>query len=460
MEIKTGSPERKEEESLLESIGYEMTKVLEQKPSEVWLPMVTQVEQAWWARLIWLASVLILAVGAGCTPVVITRDSVSSAGEQANADSCCASISRAGGLLAFASDASNLVDGDNNRVRDVFVRNRATLVTTRISVGLDGEEANGESSNPFLSPDGQLVAFWSRASNLIRDDNNSRADVFVYDMRTGTTTRASVRADGVEADGDSLYPSISSDGNLVAFWSEAINLVDNDHNAAQDMFVRNMTTGTITRVSVSSGGVEGNGNSYGRPHISSDGRFVAFYSAAFNLVDNDSNGQEDVFVYNLMTGETTRVSVNSVGEEANGASTNLSITSNGSLVVFYSAASNLVGDDDNGGVFIHDRDTGQVTRVSRGGAPAISFNGRFVAFDSYEALVDDDHNEKADVFVYDRTVGTTTRSSVDSAGVEGNDHSFTASVSEEGGFVAFLSSATNLVEGDTNKKVDIFVRRR
>jgi Tol biopolymer transport system component len=145
------------------------------------------------------------------------------------------------------------------------------------------------------------VAFVSDATNLVANDTNGSTDVFVHDRQTGTTTRVSVDSAGVEGNGISNFPSISSDGRYVALESDADNLVADDNNGSADVFVHDLQTGTATRVSVDSAGVEGNGNS-NAPSISADGRSVAFESDADNLVAGDTNTAPDIFVDDLQAG--------------------------------------------------------------------------------------------------------------------------------------------------------------
>jgi WD40 repeat protein len=397
-----------------------------------------------------------------------TRVSVDSAGSQADKNSYLASISGDGRYVAFTSHATNLVTGDTNGVEDVFVHDRQTGATTRVSVDSAGGQGNAYCFWNAISADGRFVAFDSFASNLVSDDTNVDYDVFVHDRQTGTTTRVSVDSAGAQGNGE--FPSISADGRLVAFHSTA-SLVPGDTNLENDVFVHDRQTGTTLRVSVDSAGGEGNGYS-ARPSISADGRFVAFDSLASNLVPGDTNGDDDVFVHDRQTGTTTRVSVDSAGAQGNKGSVSASVSGDGRFVAFDSFASNLVPGDINEqwDAFVHDRQTGSTTRASvdsdglprrRGSLNAeISADGRFVAFQSAARLVSDDTNEWLDVFVHDLKTGATTRVSVDSSGGEGNDHSEFPSLSADGRFVAFDSLADNLVSGDTNARWDIFVHER
>jgi Tol biopolymer transport system component len=398
-----------------------------------------------------------------------TRVSVDSTGLEANAASRAPSISKNGRYVAFSSRASNLVAGDTNGVGDIFVHDRKSGATTRVSVDSAGAEANGESLQPSISADGRFVAFTSAATNLVPGDTNNVNDVFVHDRQTGATTRASVDSMGAQADRFSGTPEMSANGRFVAFQSNASNLVPGDTSGFFDIFVHDLTSGRTTRVSVDSAGVQAN-NSSSNPSISKDGRFVAFSSLASNLVPGDTNTRSDIFLHDLTTGTTTRASVNSADGQGNGDSDTPSISADGRFVAFTSAATNLVPADTNArsDIFVHDLTTGTTTRASvdSTGAeadgnslePSISADGRFVAFSSLATnLVPGDTNGVSGIFVHDRTSGGTTRASVKSSGAEANGDSFEPSISGSGRFVAFSSPATNLVPGDTNGVFDVFL---
>jgi archaellum component FlaF (FlaF/FlaG flagellin family) len=346
--------------------------------------------------------------------------------------------------------------------------------TQRASVDSVGVQGNNGSYYPSISSDGRFVAFDSSASSLVWGDTNNAYDIFVHDRQTGQTTRVSVDSLGVQGNSDSFLPSISSDGRFVTFNSPASNLVPGDTNGYWDVFVHDRQAGQTTRVSVDSGGLQGNLHSYSwRPSISSDGRFVAFSSEASNLVPGDTNDDGDIFVHDRQTGQTTRVSVDSGGVQGNRSSDPPSISSDGRFVAFSSNASNLVPGDTNNrhDAFVHNLQTDQTTLVSvdSGGVqgsdhsyfPSISSDGRFVAFESNASnLVPGDTNAWPDIFFHDQQTGQTTRVNVDSGGLQGNSTSERASISSEGRFVAFFSFASNLVPGDTNGASDIFVHDR
>ncbi|MBT9582780.1 PD40 domain-containing protein [bacterium] len=396
-----------------------------------------------------------------------------SAGLQGNAGSHDPKTSADGRFVAYSS-ASTLVAGDTNGANDIFVHDRQLGTTTRVSVDSAGAQANSASSVPSISGDGRFVAFESGASNLVVGDSNGQDDVFVHDRQTGTTTRVSVGAGGQQANDAAFQSSISPNGRFVGFASTATNLVAGDSNATTDVFVHDSQTGTTTRVSLSSAGVQGNSSSFRPPSFSADGRFVAYRSSASNLVVGDSNGANDVFVHDRQTGTTTRVSVGSGGVQANGFSGGSSISADGRFVAFESFATNLVAGDSNGqmDIFVHDRQTDTTTRASLDSAgvqgngssidpPSLSADGRFVAFGSFASnLVAGDSNGTGDVFVHDRQTAATTRVSLSAAGAQGNSSSNAPWISADGLFVAFHSNASNLVTGDTNSSTDVFVTNR
>src|SRR5437867_3098602 len=170
----------------------------------------------------------------------------------------------------------------------VVVHARQTGTTERVSVASDGTEGNAASAGATLSADGRFVAFHSAATNLVAGDTNGTNDVFVHDRQTGITERVSVASDGTQGNKASSDPALSADGRFVAFHSTASNLVAGDTNGATDVFVDDRQTGTTARVSAAAVGTEGNAASAGAA-LSADGRLVAFHSSATNLVAGDAN---------------------------------------------------------------------------------------------------------------------------------------------------------------------------
>jgi hypothetical protein len=401
-----------------------------------------------------------------------SRVSVSSSGVQGNYYSASPSINEDGRWVAFSSGSTNLVDDDTNEKEDIFLHNQVTGITTIVSTSSDGVIGNGLSWYPSITADGSMISFSSFASNLVSNDTNSHWDVFIKEPETGETTIASISTDGERGNGDSWISSISADGRFVAFESYASNLVTEDTNTVEDIFLHDQQTGATIRVSVSTTGEQGNKSS-NQPSISANGQFVAFHSDASNLVLGDTNTKFDVFLHDRNTGETTRISVSSSGEEGNSDSFHPSVSADGRYVAFYSRASNLVNNDLNGyaDVFVHDCQTGETTLISvssTGAAgnkdsllPSISADGRFVSFESAATNLVSGHSYGYDdIFVHDQLTGATTLVSVSSAGAQANSWSGPSSISSNGNYVAFESEAFNLVTGDTNNYSDIFVNLR
>lgn len=285
----------------------------------------------------------------------IQRVSVSNTGFQGDGSSNGPiGISDDGRFVSFVSYATNLVTGDTNGMWDVFVRDRLNNTISRVSVSSSGTQSDGWSLACSISGDGRWVVFDSTASNLVQGDTNNRRDIFLHDRLLGMTTRISVSSSGVQGNLDSGYPSISTDGRVVVFESEATNLVPDDLNSRQDIFLHEVPTSQTRRVSVSTLGTDPNRSSR-HARCNRDGRYVVFSSEATNLVPSDTNGRFDVFLRDTRAGHTLRVSVSSGQGQGNGHSWWPGISENGSLVAFSSQATNLVAGDSNGweDVFCH-----------------------------------------------------------------------------------------------------------
>ena len=286
----------------------------------------------------------------------IVRASVDSAGAQGSNHSFFPSISADGRYVAFESSASELVAGDENGVADVFVRDLQAGTTERVSVDSDEVEGDGSSVLAAITPGGRFVVYESAATNLVPGDENGLLDIFLRDRQLGTTEAVSVDSLGELGDGDSRNCVITADGRFVAFQSFAANLVANDENDHEDVFLRDRDDGTTTRVSVDSDENEVDDFSR-RPSISDDGQTIAFFSLSSQLVAGDTNGAEDVFLRDRGAGTTERVSVDSAGQQANAFSVDPSVSPDGSRIVFASFASNLVPGDTNDAsdVFVRER---------------------------------------------------------------------------------------------------------
>ncbi len=344
---------------------------------------------------------------------VIQRVSVDSTGNEGNQDSIHCSLNSDGQVVAFESSATNLIAGDVNGASDIFVYDRSTGTPERVSVDSGGSEANNNSINPAISSDGRYVAFESDATNLVAGDTLGFTDIFVHDRITGATTRVSIDSGGSEANNNSTNPAISSDGRYVAFESDATNLVAGDTNGGKDIFVHDTSTGITERVSIAFDGSQADFSS-AEPSINSDGRYVAFLSSATNLVPNDTNALDDVFVRDRSAGTTERISIASDGSQAAGPGSNSqpSINADGRYVAFASGSNNLVPNDTNGQLdtLVHDRTLSTTVRVSVAAdgtegddwsmGPSISSDGLYVAFESAATnLIGNDTNNRSDIFV-------------------------------------------------------------
>ena len=414
--------------------------------------------------------VLVALLGAQASAQLPARLSVDSAGGEGLLRSGYPDIADTGRYVVFDSFADNLVIGDNNGTRDVFLRDRSTSTTTMLSWNSSGTSSNGYSVRPRITPSHRFVSFVSGASDLVPGDNNRVADVFVRLLQLGTTELVSVATSGAQANADCDWADLSWDARYVVFQSEADNLVPNDTNGQMDVFVRDRVAGTTIRVSVASDGTQAN-QDCDYPTISEDGSTVAFSSRASNLVPGDNNGTADIFVHDLASGVTERVTVDSAGNEANGLSFLGILSADGQQVVFLSTASNLIANDTNGfgDIFVRNRTTSVTERisVSTGGAEGnatcfpfvdMSPDGRFIAFTSDATnMVFGDNNIHADIFLRDRLLQKTTRCSLTIGGGDPNNDCSNPSVSRDGRLVAYTSSASNLVGADNNGETDAFI---
>ena len=414
------------------------------------------------------------------------RIDVSSSGEQANRRSYRGPMSDSGRFVAFSSLATNLVPRDRNGVEDVFVRDRLLRTTTRVSVDSTGREANGPSYLPVISGDGRYVGFRSVATNLAPPDGRIE-EFYVHDRLTGRTVRVPMPTGDNPArprtgsrrqvcDRWCVNASDASGGALLVTSSARLAL--GKRPVGRGVFLRFRRR--FVQVSVGRRG-PANGTSEGAS-ISNDGTVVSFRSFATNLARHDTNHQPDVFVRDLRTGKTERVSVASSGKQANSYSFRGMISGDGRYVGFRSNASNLVRHDTNKAldVFVHDRVTGKTVRVSvaSNGAqagnrhlpwktrkigfmsrPFLSEHGRYVAFDSSARnLVRGDTNGHIDVFRHDRQTGRTIRVSVSAHGWQADGDSRITGISSDGRVIGFMSEAGDLVPHDTNHLRDYFVR--
>jgi Tol biopolymer transport system component len=385
-------------------------------------------------------------------------------------------VSADGRWVAFVSEASNLLGGDPgadpNGFADIFLVDTQTSTIRLVSSA--GAPADGDSLDVDISANGRYVVFETFATNIVPGDaNGADADIVLFDAETGGLSLVSRRgAAGVQGDDVSFAPTISADGTKVAFGSRATNLVGNDTNGKADIFVRDVVTGVTSRVSTDSTGRQANNTSFDAT-IAPGGGFVALSSLASNLVSGDKNGARDVFWKNLSTGKMIRASVTNGEREASSSSGLEDISANGRWVVFNSSASNLVKGDDNnkGDVFVRDRIDGTTVRVSRRGAidgngdsfgAAISDDGSSIVFVTRATNLDagtDDNGVTLDVFEYRAATKTVVRVSADATGGWTDGASYDAAVAGDGSVVAFASLATDIVAGDLDGVDDVFTHR-
>lgn len=329
------------------------------------------------------------------------------------------SVSANGSAFAFQSTVVGFGNPDGNGKQDIFIKSAGGPVVLA-SQTVAGAQGNDESSQPSMAGSGGSVAFTSAATNLIGSDSNGKLDVFLssFDFNRGVRSlvRISERQGGIEANDDSEQPSASFSGNRIAFTSSATNLISSgDNNGQRDVYVKDRITGEVILVSASLTGVAGNGSSRW-PAISADGKFVAFLSSATNLVENDTNGATDVFLRDLENGITWRASVGPNGAQSNDAS---------------GANSTPVG-----------------------GRPAISADGRFVAYTSLATnLSDEDNNGVAQAYLFDRDSGGSRLVSLNADGEAADEEISSVAISGSGDTIAFVTEATNLIEGDPSGMV-------
>jgi Tol biopolymer transport system component len=420
-----------------------------------------------------------LAAGAARGDSLIRTYRIAPPGVDPNGPSGQPSIGGSGRYVAFASQATNLGPAvGNSRTSNVYVFDFNTGRVRLISSDPSGAPGNGPSTTPSISADGRVVAFASSATNLVAGTPSRISEIFV---RTGTAPvrLVSVAFGGVQPDADSTQPVVSANGRYVAFTSSADDLIAGDDNAASDVFVVDLATGKLQRASVSSAGYQGDGASY-NPSISADGQLVAFTSAATNFVNGDRNRVPDVFVHNIGTGQTVRVTISSRGREQNASVippfTQVSdLSADGHLVVFDSNATNLAPGSGGGhtNVFRHDLLTGQTSLVSMNSllqqgnndsfSPATSADGRVTVFESFADNLASPWTPSENIFAQDGLTQTTLTADVaPDGGPRGQELSAQllqqAAVSADGQLVAFTSGADNLVPDDYNGVNDLFVR--
>ena len=378
-----------------------------------------------------LAVYFILATRQSSGVDSVSRSSLTNVAGSGNSFS--GAMSSDGSIVAFLSEANNLVTNDDNRpYLDLFARdlNRGAIALISVDVsGIGG--GNNNSSSPSISSNGQWIAFHSAASNLVTGDTNNCDDIFVRDMVTDTTTLLSVRSDGPgPGNGASRSGRISADGRYVAFESAASDLVMGDQNGTNDVFLRDLQTTTTRLVSVNTNGVAANGSS-GSADLSADGRFIVFLSVATDIVPGATNNGE-IFVRDLISNETIWASSNVFGfVQAPYRCLAPAISAEGTAVAFKVVRLDVFGSGD-ALVFRYSFSTGDLRLIGQGAwqwnTPQISHSGNFVIWDASTA-----------VFRYDFVSGST--DVVNSDGQYAN----TPVISRSGDQIAFLSAPSPLL---------------
>ncbi len=398
-----------------------------------------------------------------------TRISVDAANTQGNGTSSTSFINAPGELVAFMSSSSNWVAGDTNNVADIFLKSRSDNSLEWISRTTAGGFPNGTSVNPSISADGRFVVFDSLASNIVINDFNDVADVFIRDRHLGTTERVS-ESPGMPGAGwfeFSSFSRISDDGNWVVFRT-AHDHAPNDTNGFTDIYIWNRLDDTFELVSQYQG-IAGNADSTA-PDISSDGRYIVFQTGANNFPDGGTGFNQDIYWIDRVLGTMERISIPATPGGSD-ISSDPRVSNDGRFVTFWSNSPTLVPGDTNGlsDVFVVDRQLDTITRINEGpngeqtahtsAYPDISGDGLIVVYESLSnVLVPDDTNNRYDIFAYDLTTGTTTRISLTATNAQGNGDSERAALPVSGNVIAFQSRATNLVPGDTNALTDVYVR--
>lgn len=372
--------------------------------------------------------------------------------------------SRDGRFVVFGSLATDLVSTPTSGQANVFRRDTVTGTTTLVSVSRSGQEGNAPSGQAYLSADGRYVIFQSSATDLVAGSAQPAATgVFIRDVQAGVTSAVSVSPAGVFANAPAYVQAISGNGRYVVFGTSATNLQPSCTRGRATLFVRDTVGRTTTVLNVDDTGTNcGDDGAYGATQISDDGRYVSFVSDSTDLVARDRNAQTDAFVRDRRQGRTILVSVNAAGESSAGGGSQPSMSGNGRMIVFLGCGSDLVGNDDNDAcdIFVRDIVAGQtrLASINRAGTqsgnnpfdpvsqqflggsfqPAISLNGRYVAFTSGSTdLVAGDRNKETDLFVRDLQTGTTTL-----VRASGDDPGFLPLFSASGRFLLFTGFST------------------
>lgn len=431
----------------------------------------------WLRRGACLSLVAIAVASTAAAQVVTTLVSKAPDGSSPNCSSSAGIVSPNGRFVTFVSCATDLGPPDTNgSTTDGYVWDRLLGQMDLVTLTSNGTQINQGAGCAFISPDGRFVLLGS-GGKLAPEDTNNSSDVYVRDRVLGTTTLVSQTPKGVVATDSSIFGAgLSDDGRFVLMFTSSEQFGGRDTDNDTDVYWRDRLTGVVKRVSVSSHSIAGNHDSqswgFSGSMLSSDGRRAFFRSYATNLVRGDTNQVPDMFGHDVLLGRTTRLSVNSAGFQTIGGSNDEpAVSPDGRYFVWTSSATNLDPVHDKNAfwdIYWRDNFTGQVMLCSRtpsgqagndgSGNPAVSANGRYVAFHSYASdLVTSDLNDTFDIFRFDTVTGEVLLVSQSSSGVQGNDASLEPSISGDGSLVTYVSYATNLVPNDDNDTYDVFL---
>ncbi|MAW59254.1 MAG: hypothetical protein CMJ94_00305 [Planctomycetes bacterium] len=398
------------------------------------------------------------------------RVNVNSLGALGDRGSSDVRISADGSCAVFSSDALNL-DGAPSGFGDVYLHDLLLHRTERVSLTDGGGLANKLSELPRVSGDGQRVAFVTYADNLVAGDTNSARDVYLRDRAAGSTQRISLSTSGEQSNNDSYVAGLSADGRYVLFSTRSAKMHP-DGNTRNHFYLRDTLNGTTTRTTETSLGAAANQDCR-HGFLSAQADWVVFSTISTNLPGGAGNSRDDVYIRNLNTGVTEWISSTSTGGEPNSHCRYPSVSADGRWVVFQSAATNLVPGDTNGvsDIFLRDRQTGSITRISQRWdgseaareclSPRISEDGNTIVYQTTDpSIVPGDNNNAGDVFAYSRVTGLTQNVNLGSGGVFGNDSASDASISADGNRIAFASCSSNLIGGTTMLNGGLFVHTR
>jgi TolB protein len=414
------------------------------------------------------------------TPAAEVRNmeliSVGTGGVQADESSFFVTTSADGRYATFISFARNLAPDHpgNENWLDVFVRDRQSDETIKVTFAHGGGLSDESSYDPHITADGRYVSYFSYAENLVPNDNNGHEwlregiDVFVYDMQNETTKRVTLTSTGEEIKGNSIGFLIP-DGRYALFYTSGQVFSTKPNKGQTAVYLRDWHSGDVERISKAMDG--GYPNESANAAVSNyDGRYIVYVSEASNLVAEETNKVANLYLYDRITGETRLITKAFDGNPSNNHSGHAQMSDDGRYTLFLSHATNLVSWDSNGStdIFIYDRVTDKIRRVSVAddGAqanglskdPSICANSRFVSFTTEATnLVSGDTNGERDVILHDLVTGRKTVATINESGEWGNSKAHRSYLTPDCRAITFASDATNLVPVDTNSRRDIFM---